>query len=347
MSNLIRFSLTYTFLFFTLLVNSQNNYLDKNVILENGQYTHKEILKLLSDQTGCAFSYDPTKLAEKQAITMASGSYTLQKALQKILPANIQYKMNGKYVVLLKKTVSNQTTINRDPTFIKSVSKYVETENKVNTNLLTDSVIQTIEEKPDTSTITIKDTLVSQPKDSEFKPDTTTVVNQETPEILNDTAIVDTDTKTSENSNSKSKIKPKSIIELELAADNHLGTISTHFGLSVIYGIISTGTDYNKSYHLGIGVGTGFKIYKNLGMNIELTQYTLTAGRSRRLNIKAYTTQISPTLNYILGQHWKISLGPTFYNINSSYNNGSTSSALGKYNGYSGLVGVNYNFQGY
>lgn len=344
---------TLFFLMITLTVFSRNDYLEKKIILTNGSFSLKDVLKTLSDQTACVFSYDPTKVNDNKTITTSAGTYTLQSALQKILPPNIQYKMTGKYVVLQKASTGNSTDLKIAPNPVSKVVQVVMNVNNTPDKTLKDSIILPPVETP--QRVDFKDT-TEVFVNSGINKDEIITDQQIAPEILVESPLKDSVVSIEQKEDSviqggnatvKSKFRPKSIFELELAADNHLRTISTHWGLSSVYGIFSLGGDYKQSYHMGIGIGTGFKIYKRLGMNIDLSEFAIVGGRSRRVNISAYTTQFTPTLIYKIGQHWKISLGPTFYTINSGYKNGSTSTNLGRYSGSSGIVGLTYNFNSY
>lgn len=83
--------------------------LDKTVILPTGQISLKLVLKSLSDQTDCVFSYNPTKIPENTILAFSiNNALTLNNALKKILPKNIQFKVNGKYIVLQKQELGGR-----------------------------------------------------------------------------------------------------------------------------------------------------------------------------------------------------------------------------------------------
>ena len=97
-----RFFLLYACVFSAILVEGQNAYLEKKVNLPVGPGMLKTVLKSISTQTGCIFSYDPTKIMDKQVVTVSTkGSVSLHTALSEILPKNILYKLNGKYIVFV------------------------------------------------------------------------------------------------------------------------------------------------------------------------------------------------------------------------------------------------------
>jgi len=134
--------------------------------------------------------------------------------------------------------------------------------------------------------------------------------------------------------------------ELLFAANNHLAIMSTHIGLNNVYGIVSLASDYYQSYHIGLGIGFQAPLYKRLGASIDITRYSVVAGKTKRVNVKAYSTEISPALNYRIGDRLKVILGPTAYLIRSKYSYGSTTTSLGRFIGYSAMLGVSYNFSG-
>ncbi len=349
MKKTVRVFFTSVFLMVVIAANGQNVYLEKTVTLTAGKTTLKDVLKTLSDQTGCVFSYDPTKVIDNKKIATPAGIYTLQSALQKILPQNIQFKMTGKYVVLQKFVPAVVTPDNKKQTTEPTRITVNKTENQTTEYIKENIANYRPDEKPQIIDVTDTTEIINSGNNTQTELVTETQNSRQIPDPVADIITTPPTKKDTVIPAAKPLIKSKSgakkILESELAFDNHLGTLSIHWGLSSIYGSFSLGGDYNKSYHMGIGIGTGFGIYKRFGMNIELKQYALVAGRSRRVNIRAYTTQLSPVLNYKIGDHWKISLGPTFYTINSVYKNGSTTTNLGKYNGSGGIIGVSYNFK--
>ncbi|MDO9152566.1 MAG: hypothetical protein Q7U47_02460 [Paludibacter sp.] len=276
MNTLIRSLVVCVFVLFPILLNGQNNYHDKMVVFPAGQISLQSALKILSDQTGCVFSYDPTKIIDKQVLSVSKyNNLTLGTALQIILPKSINFKFNGKYVVLQKTDLIEAKTIKKN--VVKKSS--VKTKKAQGISNLFDGF----------------------------------------------------------------KITEPIILDMELAGNKHLATFSTHLGLNNVYSIFSFGYDYFGSYHLGIGAGVNFKLDKRVGINIDLVQYGMVAGKSIKLNTRAYTTQLSPVLNYSIGQRVKIFAGPSVYLINTSIVKGTSTSESSNVIGYSAILGIRIN----
>lgn len=111
MSKLIRSFLVFILFLFPIVLKGQNSYSDKAVNLPSGQITLKAAFKILSDQTGCVFSYDPTIIIDKQELNLSiQPKLSLKAALLKILPKSIHFKFNGKYVVIQKACFTNSST---------------------------------------------------------------------------------------------------------------------------------------------------------------------------------------------------------------------------------------------
>ena len=341
MNRLIRCTLICIFTILPSIANSQNNCLDRKLLLRNGHTTLKATLKQLSNQTDCVFSYDPTKIQDTQEINISSkGSLTLRLALSKVLPKGIQYKTTGKYIVLQKTT---NTSVNDQPT--KKLKKKAIKKPESFISPFVKLIIDSTEYKTNTDTVATPEiTTANQPiaDKPDTLPMTQAAVESNLSNIIQNTTFSKSDT--TKLSTAKLKVS-SSILALQVSANNHLVTVSSQIGLNNIYGIISVGSDYYKSYHLGLGVGMYFQLYKQLGANIDLIQYAIAAGKSKQVNIKAYTTEISPALNYRIGNRLKIAFGPTVYSIKSRYSKGTSTTDLGRYFGYGGMVGISYNFK--
>jgi hypothetical protein len=313
----------------------QNNCLDKKLSLYSGHTTLKAVLKQMSDQTACVFSYDPTLISEKTEIYIpSSGSVTLRSALAKVLPKTIKYKTTGKYIVLLKAT--------SNPGDDKQVKKTNKTTIGKPDNFISGTAVPTTKTDTDTVSISPVSTTVQA---IQIAPDTASTKQQVTEVSLSNVKqAVEISKSDTLKLNTVKLNGQNNMLAFQLGANNHLATLSTRIGLNNMYGIISLGSDYYKSYHLGVGVGICFQLYKRLGANIDAIQYTLIAGKSKQINVKAYTTEINPALNYRIGNRLMVTLGTVAYSIRSKYSKGSSITSLGRYLGLGGMFGLSYNF---
>jgi len=309
---------------------AQNSYADKIVSFPAGRSTLKVALNNLSKQTGCVFSYDPTKINDKQEFTFPQlNKQTLRVALQKILPKPIKFKFTGKYVVLLKPDAAKIDPPVKTPAlYVHTALTTTKTEFKIAESPNTISAVDTIQPVKETVTV---DT-VNPPKDP-IPLETTPIV---------ETSLVAAPPKTiTATAPDTVKIKRTgSIIELGFASNKHLSGFFAHIGVNHLYAIISAGSDYYKSYHLGLGAGVKFQFTKHWGMNIDLIQYALVRGKSYKLNVRAATTELSPVLDFAVVPRLKVFAGPSLYLIKSRYLNGNPTGSLGKYVGYSAMLGL-------
>jgi len=330
MTKLIRRLIICILFLFPAELVAQNSYADKIVSFPAGRSTLKVALNNLSKQTGCVFSYDPTKINDKQEFTFPQlNKQTLCVALQKILPKPIKFKFTGKYVVLLK---SDAAKID-PPIKIPALSGHatpvsIKTEFKIAESTNTVAAIDTIQPVENNSTINP----INPPKDPiplETTPTVETPVEVAPPKTITATAPGTVRFK-----------KTSAIIEPGFAVNKHLSGFFIHIGANKLYSIISVGSDYYKSYHLGLGAGVKFQFTKYWGMNIDLIQYALVRGKSYKLNVRAATTELSPVLDFAIVPRLKVFAGPSLYLIKSMYINGNPTGSLGKYVGYSAMLGL-------
>jgi len=341
MNQLIRSFLVYILISFSILLNAQNNYSEKIITIQPAHITLKAALKILSDQTACVFSYDPTRINDKQVLSISKCSkLTLDATLQKILPKTIGFKFNGKYVVLQKAEVAVVATNIATP-------KIQPLTNNARANVLKEPVLT-----PTPKQISVKE--IKQQVDSLLSVKVLSKVNplSESP-LKSDSISVSTATvkdtlktnlqpiltqKSDTLKITKSKLKP--FFELGIAGDNHLGIIYSNIGLNHLYSIISMGSDYYKSYHLGIGVGGNVLLSKYFGANIDLIRYALVGGKSFKINVRTATTQLNPILYCSIGQRLKLYAGPSVYLVKSRLANKVPNTDLGSFIGYSAILGV-------
>jgi len=337
---------------FTL--NGQNTYLNKKVNLPTGQVTLKVALNSISNQTGCVFSYDPTKITDKQLLSItAKGSQSVSSALFEILPKNIQFKPNGKYIVLQEvdnKTISKQETsitiqLKQNKSVIQGtkhagrIDKDPNLESLVLPPLVNNSETSVIKKQVDSADI-IQNVVSVQQKDSNqlVTISADTISEKPEPAVSRIALNNKTDTTKTTKYGFSDFIKKNCFLESGISINNQLAMLSIHAGLSYFYSTFSIGSDYHDSYLFGIGAGTNVKIDKHFSLNFELLQNSLVAGKSYSLQVRASNTQFSPVLNYLFGRSFKVFGGPTLNLIKSSYISSISSTDLGV------LVGVGFTF---
>jgi hypothetical protein len=349
MINLTRSILLWVFLLSVLVLNGQTNYLNKKVILPNGKVTLKSILNNISTQTGCVFSYDPTKIIDKQLVSIPTKStLSLRSTLTEVLPKNIQYKLNGKYIVLQVADVKNNIKSAAQATSSKSSPQSTKVEGKINKNPALERLVL----PPINSTTNT--VLISQTTDSVEIPiiDSVVIAKNDTPiqkidsnlfvKIIADTVpqkqvlVTKADTAKIAKSGFGDFIKKNGFQEMGVSFNNQLAALSVRAGLYNVYSIVSIGSDYNDSYLLGIGAGINIKIDKRFSLNFDFLQNSLIAGKSYLLQVRASNSQFIPVLNYSLGNSLKFFAGPTVNLIKSSYVSSISSTDLGL------LVGIGY-----
>ena len=100
----------------TFTMKGQEKLLDKMVQLPKGRMALKTALGLLEKQSSCTFAYDPTKIEDKQILTISSSNpQSLAVTLKKILPIQIKYKLTGKYIVLQKNSSGEASLLESGP----------------------------------------------------------------------------------------------------------------------------------------------------------------------------------------------------------------------------------------
>jgi len=106
-------------------------------------------------------------------------------------------------------------------------------------------------------------------------------------------------------------VKKGGILEAGIEAGEFVHTAVTfRSGVQRLYSIISVGYNYvNNFWTFGYGLGTSFKLVKNLGLNIELNHITLFKNISRFPSNTLI--QLTPLLNYRIAKHLKIYAGPS------------------------------------
>jgi len=348
MIQLNRFFLLCICIFYSILLEGQNAYLEKKVNLPGGQVMLKAVLKSISTQTGCIFSYDPTRIVDKQLVTVSSkGSISLHAALSEILPKNVLFKMNGKYIVLQAKerkavvnekapaiiqpkqnkpaipTKKGRGTIDKDLALERLVLPPIE------------PAVEILPVSPVVDSVHLVQNIIT-----EQKADSTLILPITTDSVLVSrdvaTELHGIDTIKVTTIESGNFISKKGFLELALSLNKQLGSLSIRPGLYDVYAILSIGSDYNRSYLLGFGAGIHIRIDNHYSLNFDLLRNAIIAGKSYLLQVRASNTQILPMLNYSLGNVFKVFAGPTVNLINSSYINSVSTTNLGA------IVGVGF-----
>lgn len=348
MTEIKRFSgriLSGIFLMMLFHLNGQtNSYLKKKVTLPETKMTLQAAFKAISSQTGCVFSYDPTRISDNQIVSVSVNSKDLNSALLEILPKDVQYSLKGKYIVLKKVLIKTPTKTSTQKTKQAVPESKKESRISENPNLerlvlppLERSVSTvTVQEAP-VETVPRTDTLLSV-LDTLQAANTVIVA-----ESLNDTAVNDTSVKIPENdsllpvkSTFGNFLRKNYYLKTAVSANNQLAALSVQAGLSDFYGILSIGSDYNDSYLLGVGAGANFDVNNRLAISIDALYNSLIAGKSYELQVRASNTQIIPALNYSITKSICIFAGPTINLIKSTYVSSVSTTDLGL------LVGIGY-----
>jgi len=360
-----RFLLLCVCLISAITLEGQNAWLNKKVILPGGQVILKTALKSISSQTGCVFSYDPTRMEDKQLIYIsAKGSLSLRDALTEVLPKNILFKMNGKYIVLQikesKGVVDAKAPVIKQPKQNKQTIHKDKGRGTIDKDLTLERlVLPPIETNTDAGFVAQSgESIIQQPADSigftqniipEQKTDSNLLIPVKTDTVLKETlfsnVIPQTDTVKIVSSGFSNFVAKNGYLEMAMSLNKQLGAVSIRPGLYNVYAILSIGSDYNKSYLFGIGAGIHFKIDTHFSLNFDFLRNALIAGKSYLLEVRASNTQILPMLNYSLGTSYKIFAGPTVNLINSSYINTISSTNLGTIVGIGFSLGVKVNLK--
>jgi hypothetical protein len=357
------------FLMSTLHLKAENSYLGKEVTLQAGQRTIKETFSSLSNQTGCTFSYDPTIIVDKQIFYFTSKvKLSLRMALQMILPKTIEYKTNGKYIVLRRFVDNSEKNIEKKTEKpFRLFNSNQKNSGKIDNNRLKeclvlpdmiensdiidikekriDSALNLISDKVCLIKTTLNDSLkseqITQNQDTikpKLKDELQTINSPSGVNIIMDTLII-------AKQNFGGFLKKNGFLEVGMSLNKKFGAISVRTGLYNVYSIISIATDYNNSYLFGIGAGIDIKLNNHFSIDFDLLRNSLYAGKTYLLDVRASNTQFSPILNYSIGKCFKISGGPVLHLIKSSYVSSVSSTDLGMLVAIGISVGVKINLK--
>lgn len=317
-----------------MMVAAQVAFLDKPVSLQSGKMSLKAFLTTISSQTECVFSYDPIKINDKQMISVeACTKLRMLSALQKELPAYIQIKIHGKYVVLQKKAeLDLKLKTNAAPALkmqpATPLPDYPTTQNDSIATIVT----------PQTETIITKD---STPVAVELQPNKLEkeAKTLQTETITNDTiqnkrepestiSLSTNDKPKTTETTAEIKLPPYSIsdflrkdlvCQLEFAGFNSMGALSLRLGAKNIYAIISAGGLANNYNFGGLGLGVQAQVYKKFGMNVELLRHRISSGAAFNVGVRGTVGQLRGELNYSFNKTLSVFAGPSLVLITTSY----------------------------
>ena len=353
MIRMTRIFTIFSFLMLSLHCFGQSSLLYKKVNLVAQTTTLRTVLKLLSTQTGCVFSYDPVRISDKKEIHISAlQNISLKIALQNVLPNYIQFNLIGKYIVLQEITLKPKLETNKTAPTINSVQKTKPTSN-LNSEERKTVEVANQEKEPNDSVSTLNITIPKEanavkPRQS-IEPNLITIVS--TPTINSDTVININSQKNIEKApqpilttgNEKIKTPEKLKVSLGLSFNSHLGTYQTQFSYKNIYSLLSLGTDYYKTYHLGVGVGIDYKLNKAWGLGLNLIRYAIVGGKSYKLNVRTTTFELNPVVSYTILKRITLFAGGSAYIIKSKYVKPSPSTNLGSFGEFSPTAGIKLN----
>lgn len=336
MTKFTRHFIAIFFLIVPLSLFGKSVYSAKAVHISAGQVTMSKLLKNISTQTACVFSYDPVMINDKQIITVPTGlNCSLSAALQKLLPQNIQFRFKDKFIVLQKvsivtKEVSEKKAVN--PVIVKSIVEPPKIQPVV--------VLESVKLKP----IIAESVLAvhSEPIVEVPQADTVVVVPQPASAVAETPALLTSEKPlpVQDNRGFGQFIKNHGIFEIEMSVYSKQLAGAVHLGLYGVYAILSIGTNADKARSSGVGVGAAFKVHKRLGLSLDVLRLNLLSGQTYDLGVRTVITQFRPEINYYLGGSIKLFAGPTFNMLNSTYVNSIKTYNLGSIFYYGGIVGV-------
>lgn len=303
---------------------------NKQVHLQAGQSTLGATLKTISLQTFCVFSYDPTIVNEKQVVNVPNGfNYSLQTALKKILPSNIQFKFKDKYILLLKcATVQSKLVVanNVQLSKVSQISKPITKDSTINNDVA--KVVPISNEPTIVQSIAIVEPSKTIESDSNITITKFETVKPKTPVLT-------------KSKQSFGKILfQNSLLEVEFAAYNSMVATSLHVGFYGIYAILAYGKNKDQFTSRGVGLGSNLQIHKGFGAIVELERETQLTGKTYDLGVRTELTIIKPLLKYRFGKSVSMFAGPTFNMFNSKYVNAVKTFDLGKTFYYGAIFGV-------
>lgn len=129
---------------------------------------------------------------------------------------------------------------------------------------------------------------------------------------------------------------------LEAMYNPHLTHLSLLLGKKAFYGKATVCYDYHGSYHMGLGVGMNINLTPRLGFSLDLSQYALAFGKTRKMDVNTYTTELNPLITYSLNKRIKVKVGPSVYRIQSNLKTKNETIDLGNHMGYNAAIGLQF-----
>ena len=325
----IKSNLIFLLIFVSFQGIAATDYLDKTVSLPTSKSTLKTVLNLLSDQTGCTFSYNPLVLPDNKYINVTDISgIKLSTALKKLLPAGFSFLQNDKYIVLQKqveKSIVSPSRSKTDSRIDKDLKKVA----------LVIPVLIESEKYPDNN-LFVKDSIAL------ILPTVASgiLIDKSPVEKSGKEGIFKSNLDSAEMRRLKTEYFLRKNIHLQfgVSSSSPLSSAVLQAGAFGLYGIFSVSTDYNNSYRMGYGIGYNYDFENNMGLNINVERNILFAGESFDLGVKATITHLDPLFSYSISRDFLLFIGPSLYMSESNYIYANTD--LGKTYGIGALIGV-------
>lgn len=107
--SIIRTLVFFSLVFLTWSGHAQDNLLKRKLTLEKNKASLESVLLDMSDLANFTFSYDASILSSNNPISCTIKNESIKTALEQILPENIDYKVSGNHLILLKKPPVSHT----------------------------------------------------------------------------------------------------------------------------------------------------------------------------------------------------------------------------------------------
>ena len=325
----IKFNLIFILILISFQRIAATDCLDKTVTLPTSKLTLKTVLKQLSDQTGCTFSYNPLVLPDNQVVNVANISgIKLSIALKKLLPTGFTFSQNEKYIVLQKqaeKSIIKTTRSKTDSRIDKDLKKValviptlIENERYSDYNLFVKDSITLILPTMASGILIDKSPVEKSKKEGIFKSNLDSVIMRRL--------------------KTEYFLRKNIHLQFGVSSSSPLSSAVLQAGAFGLFGIFSISTDYNNSYRMGYGIGYNYDFENNMGLNLNVERNILFAGESFDLGVRATITHIDPLFTYSISRDFLLFIGPSLYLSESNYINANTD--LGKTYGIGALIGV-------